>query len=302
MASEFMELLRPATIIGQINGLRRVPFNIRVAGTLTGTTANWVGEGASKPVSAMTFGETLLGWAKAAGIVVITQELARFSDPSAEAVIRNDLRDTIAQFLDVQFITPSVAAVANVHPASITNGVTAIPSTGGTVAAVKTDIQTLFQNLATANLSPQSGHWITTPSIAIGLSMALNVVGQPAFPGSTPTGGTLVGFPVVVSNSVPSGLLIFVIANEIFLADDGDVTIDASQEASLQLDSAPATPPLSTALVSLWQQNLVGVRAERYINWAKRRAAAVQYISALTPASDAPAIGGGGAPARSERV
>jgi hypothetical protein len=30
--------------------------------------------------------------------------------------------------------------------------------------------------------------------------------------------------------------------------------------------------------VSLWQNNLIGIRAERYLNWAKRRAAAVQYV------------------------
>jgi hypothetical protein len=31
-------------------------------------------------------------------------------------------------------------------------------------------------------------------------------------------------------------------------------------------------------LVSLWQHNMVGIRAERYINWGKRRAGAVQFI------------------------
>jgi hypothetical protein len=33
-------------------------------------------------------------------------------------------------------------------------------------------------------------------------------------------------------------------------------------------------------MVSAFQQNLVFVRAERYINWLKRRAEAVQYIKA----------------------
>jgi len=64
------------------------------------------------------------------------------------------------------------------------------------------------------------------------------------------------------------------------LADDGSVTIDMSREASLQMDSAPTDPPTAaTVLVSLWQQNLVAIKAERFINWLKRRPQAVGWIS-----------------------
>ena len=49
-------------------------------------------------------------------------------------------------------------------------------------------------------------------------------------------------------------------------------TIDASQEASLQMDSAPASPAdATTVYVSLWQTNTVGLRAERFVNWKRRR-------------------------------
>ena len=46
----------------------------------------------------------------------------RFSNPSAEALVRDSLVKDIAAFLDGQFINPAVAAVAGVNPASITNG------------------------------------------------------------------------------------------------------------------------------------------------------------------------------------
>jgi hypothetical protein len=67
-------------------------------------------------------------------------------------------------------------------------------------------------------------------------------------------------------------------ASEILLADDGGVTLDVSREASLQLDGAPSDGAQS--LVSLWQNNMVAIRAEREINWARRRAEAVGYIDA----------------------
>ena len=45
------------------------------------------------------------------------------------------------------------------------------------------------------------------------------------------------------------------------------------------MDSAPDSPPSgTTVLVSLWQMNMTGIRAERWINWVKRRSTAVQFI------------------------
>ncbi len=49
---------------------------------------------------------------KAAGIVVLSEELVRSSSPSAEAIVRQDLIATIAQFLDEQFIQVAIAAGA----------------------------------------------------------------------------------------------------------------------------------------------------------------------------------------------
>jgi HK97 family phage prohead protease len=49
MASEFIELLRPQTILGRLNGVRRVPFNVRIPSQTGGSTAYWVGEGAPRP-------------------------------------------------------------------------------------------------------------------------------------------------------------------------------------------------------------------------------------------------------------
>jgi hypothetical protein len=45
------------------------------------------------------------------------------------------------------------------------------------------------------------------------------------------------------------------------------------------MDSAPTNPPTATTVMtSLWQMNLVGIRAERFVNWSKRRAGAAQWI------------------------
>ena len=74
--------------------------------------------------------------------------------------------------------------------------------------------------------------------------------------------------------------MIIMKADEVLLADDGQVTIDASREASLQMESAPDSPPTATTvLTSLWQHNMVAIKAERFINWRLRRNNAVAYVA-----------------------
>lgn len=290
LASEFIELLRPQTIIGRIDGIRRVPFNVKIPTQTQGGTVGWVGEGAPKPVGELKFGQTSLGMAKAAGIIVLTEELVRSSSPSAEAIVRQDLTAAIAQFLDAQFVDPAVAEVANVSPASITNGVTPVVATGTDADSLKADVRTLFANFIAANMTPAGGVWIMTPTMALTLGMMQNALGQPEFPGIDMNGGTFMGLPVIVSNNIapepgeagppviPAGeRIILVKASEILLADDGGVTLDVSREASLQMNDSPTAG--ATSLVSLWQNNLVGLRAERYVNWKRRRLEAVGYIT-----------------------
>ena len=140
----------------------------------------------------------------------------------------------------------------------------------------------------TNNKDVVGGVWIMPTVVAMRLSTMVNSLGQPSFPGITASGGTFYGLPVVTSQS--SGLLntsangkVVILANapEILLADDGQVSIDVSREASVQLDDAPTNPVVAaTVLVSLWQHNLVGLRAERFANWNKANANAVKYLTA----------------------
>lgn len=295
LVNDFIEFLRPMTIIGRIPGLTPVPFNVRVAGANSGSTAYWVGQGKPVPLSKMGTFAVTLGMAKAAGLVVLDQELIRASAPSAEMMVRNDLAKAVAQFVDTQFVSPDVAAVANVSPASITNGVNPIPATGTASANLRADVQTLFNLWITQNLDPTGGVWIMTPTQALAISLMLNALGQPVFsgPGNTinMNGGTFFGLPVVTSQSSQmigspvageGQMIILLNAPEIMIADDGQVVIDASGEASIEMLDNPtnsSTPTVTaTSQVSMFQTNSVALRAVRFINWAKRRTIAVQYI------------------------
>ena len=97
----------------------------------------------------------------------------------------------------------------------------------------------------------------------------LNSLGQPLFPNIGATGGTVQGYQVIVSGNVdPTGdvaangdNIIFLKPDEIFLADDGSVSIDISREASVQMDGAPDNPAVATTItIRAFQHNLALIR------------------------------------------
>jgi HK97 family phage major capsid protein len=265
LAEAFQELLRPATLIGRIPGLKRIPFNVRVPAQIGGGTYLWVGEGLSKPVTSLSFSTLTVGVYKVAGILVFTEELARSSAPDAEAVFRNDMIAGITAFLDAQFIDPAVADVAGVSPASITNGVTPITSVNNVGADVKALLATM------PNL--QQGSLLMSPQNASGAMVQMGV------PGGTTT--TLFGLNLITS-SVLANNVVLVDAPSVLVAL-GDLTIDVSREAIVEMESTPQTA--TGALVSLWQQNYVGLRAEQFANWKRATSAAVGLVTGATYAA-----------------
>lgn len=300
--ADFVEFLRPQTILGRfgtggIPALRQVPFRTGLIGQTTGGAGYWVGEGDAKPLTKFDFSRTTLTPLKVANIAVVSEELLRDSSPSADVLVRDSLAAALRERLDRDFIDPVKSASANVSPASITNGVTAIQSTGMTFTQVQQDIRAVMNAFIAANNPPTNGVWIMKSTTALALQlMTHSISGEVAFPGITMSGGTFAGLPVIVSEFVPvSGsptgdYVVLVNASDIYFADDGGISVDMSREASLQMDDtptmsiggaetgSPSEAPTGTSVVSLWQTNSVGFRAERTLNWARRRLAAVQVL------------------------
>lgn len=292
--ADFVEFLRPQTILGKfgtgsIPSLRTVPFRTRLVSQTSGGSASWVGEAKAKPVVKFDFSGTTLLPLKVANIAVATMELLRDSSPAADGIIRNSLSDAIREVLDTDFIDPAKAASANVSPASILNGVAGIPSSGNDADDIRADLRALWTPFLAANNPPTSGVYIMSSLTALALSLMVNPLGQPEFPGITINGGMLMGTPVIVSDYIPtdsSGSIVALVnASDIYLGDEGGIEIAMSSEASLQMDGAPTQAadgtPTATSVVSMFQTNCVAFRAERTINWAKRRASAAQYLTGV---------------------
>jgi HK97 family phage major capsid protein len=290
-AGDFITYLRARSLIGQAQ-FRPVPFNVRIGGQTSGGTAGWVGQGKSKPVTKFDFNATTIPFTKVAAISVITQELARFSDPSAEALVRDSLADAVIARIDSDLFDPDVAAVANVSPAGLLNGVSPVagpPASGVDADEIRCAILRLWAPWDTTFMGTRPAYY-TTPSAARFLAFHRDALGNPSFPGVTATGGTLDGVPIRTSqylaNNGGSGGVPFILVDEaeIFLADDGGVTLDASEQATIEMTDAPVGSSSASVtsngspFVSMWQTNSIAFRAERFIWWGPRRSGAVQWI------------------------
>lgn len=290
LASEFIEFLRPRTIIGQITSWRSIPFNVRMGSLTSGLTGYWVGQGKPIPLSKGTTGSTSLAVTKVAAMAALDEELMRLSSPSAEQLVRDELAAASIAIIDTSLIDPNQGGTANIQPASLTYNVTPVTATGTNYAALSTDLQAMFDTIHDADVDPAGAVLVMTPQQALGLSMMVTSLGVRQFNDISDTGGSIFGKQVVVSRYVGSitgspdygDMIVLILPREVFMADDGSATIEASREASIEMLDNPTNlstgATAATAMVSMFQTHSTALKAVRFVNWTKRRSVACQLI------------------------
>lgn len=290
LAAEFIEYLRPRTIVGQITNWRAIPFNVRMGSLTGGLTGYWVGQGKPIPMSKGTTSSTSLGVTKVAAIAAVDEELMRLSSPSAEQLVRDELAAASVAIIDTSLIDPNQGGTANIQPASLTYGVTPVTATGTNYAALSADIQSMFDAIHDADVDPMGSVLVMTPQQALALSMMVTSLGVRQFNEISDTGGTIFGKQVVVSRYVGSitgspdygDMIVLIHPREVFMADDGQASIEVSREASLEMLDNPTNTSTgsttATTMVSMFQTHSTALKAVRFVNWTKRRSVACQFI------------------------
>lgn len=271
IAAEALTLIRGRSILGQLESrLRRVPFRTKVAReTGSGTGGAWVGQGLSTPVAAAAYDPLTQDAYKAQKIVVLSQELLRLGDPDAERTVRETVAAGVAAYLDAQLLTNTVTLAPDLRPAAITNGATAITSTGSTAAQVTADLNGMIAAIATGG----SGLvWIMRPLTAYRIAATLGTAA-----GDIPR--TLFGIPMILSENSPQQITL-VDAAHILYSDSGGIDIETSTQASIQFDDAPTDPAVAaTVFKSLFQHNLWGIKVSRWIAYLRAQTGAVAYMT-----------------------
>jgi len=285
--ADFAEYLRPKTIVGRLP-LRNIPFDTALGISTSAGAGYWVGEGLAKPLTSFNVDKTTLAPLKCANIVVLTEELLRRESYSAETLVRDEMVGALVQLIDVAFIDPANNGSANVKPAAVSyQAAHSVASGTGDADDVRADLRSLINEFIAANSQDSSIVLVMRATDALAAGMMVNALGQPEFPNISMGGGSLFpGLSVITSQSVPAGTVVAIQPNDIYLGDDGGFMVDVSREASLLMtDDANAnmnsTTPTGASLVSMWQTNSVAFRAERIINWKRRRSTAVAYLTGV---------------------
>ncbi len=289
---DFIEFLNQMTVFDKL-GLRSVPANVTIKGQDGAATGYWVGESKAIPVTKPDFSSVTLSPLKVAALAVVSNELIRDSSPAAEMLVRDALVAAAAQRIDATFMS-TTAASAGVSPAGLLVGVTGTAASGTDAESLRADIAVLYAGFISAYNA--SGLVFVMPtSLAKSVQLMRNAFGQREFEGISQLGGTLEGDPVVTGDNVPAGNMILLKPSDIYKIGDGGIQVSMSNEATIEMDTTPTgasdTPAAATLnMVNMYQTESTAIKIVRSMNFAKRRASAVDRITgaAYSPVTAGP--------------
>jgi HK97 family phage major capsid protein len=270
VAAEIIELLRPASVVRTL-GPRMAPMDtgtLRLPKITGGASGGYIGENANITASEQTFGQVVANAKKLAVLTPVSNDLIRRASANAEAMVRDDLRDALAQRSDLAFIRgdgtsgspkglKDWAATANNLNAS-----THAPASV-TLANVTTDLGRMLQALADANVPMRNPGWIMEPRTWRYLITVRDGNGNLVFKDEM-DGGTLFGIPFGRTSQIPRNLDASGSAGndetEVYLADFADVVIAESE--SLMIDvSTEAAYHDGSNVVAAFSQDQTVIRA-----------------------------------------
>lgn len=220
-STDVIELLRPSAVVRSLDpSVMPMPMGtVKIPKITAGASAGYIGENTNITQSQEGVGQITLTFKKLAALVPISNDLVRYSSPSADAIVRDDMVRAIATREDKAFIRDDGTSGTPkgirgwINPTNKFNA-------NGTVnlANVTIDLGKAIQRLMAADVPlivqqfPAGGTqqiqpvtarpgWIISPRTYMFLTTVQNAQGFYAFRPEMMT-GTLWGFPFRVTSQV----------------------------------------------------------------------------------------------------
>jgi HK97 family phage major capsid protein len=278
-SNEVIELLRARSIVRSM-GARSIQMptgTVKFPKLSTGASANYIGENVNMGASEPTFGQLTLTFKKLAVLTPISNDLLRYSSPSADAIVRDDLVSAMSTKEDASFIR---GAGTSATPKGIANWCVAdqkIACQAKTLANIFEDLGKLVIALKDADMPMTSPGWMMAPRTEITLATIQD--GN----GNTPlreelNRGTLWGYPVGVTTNIPITLdttgagsddeseLYLVDFAQVLIGEAQSLMVDASQEAAYHDGSnVQAAFSLDQTVVRAIAEHDLGLRHEKAV-------------------------------------
>ena len=258
----FIEMLRNRSVAYRM-GARRLSGlqgNITVPRQTAAATAVWLSNEASTATeSQQTFGQMALSPKTVGAYTEISRQLLLQSSPDAEALTTADLGSVCALAVDVGVLRGSGASG---EPTGIVNtaGIGSVTGTSIAYAGIL-EFQT---DVATANVMPAAGGYVTTPAVAA-LAMQrvkFSSTASPLWEGNV-WDGSMAGFPAMSTNQMTAASMLFGDWSQVVVAEWGVLEIEVNPYAN-------------------FQAGIIGIRAMVSVDVGLRYAAAFSLATSIT--------------------
>lgn len=256
-------------------------------------SGSFVGEGSPIPVRRFGLTSTTLNPHKMGVISYFTKEMAKYSTPQIEGMLRAEMRGDTADTVDT-LLTDNNAGSA-IRPAGLLYNVSALTaSTDGGWAAILADIETLA---APFDAAKAGRNLVLLMNKREARKLALGV-GPDKVIGSMRKVLEDAGITPISSVNVPAGRLIMLDAADFATAAGDQPEFDASEQAVIhaedtspaQIGTAGSPNVVAAPVISMFQTASIALRMLLDITWAMRRAGMVQWIEGAdwtySPGSD----------------
>lgn len=275
-ATEIIDVLRARTVMRRMG----VPTIQMSTGTFNipkitqGSTGYYIGENTNITKSELKTGNLQLTFKKLAALVPVSNDLLRYSQPSADAIIRNDVVRALQAREDQAFIrddgtagTPKGLRYCINVATNLINATNAVA-----LATVTTDLGRCILLLQEQNIPLSRGGWIFAPRTLHYLMTVQNTNGFFVYRDEL-LRGTLWGYPFAVTTTIPitqmnvgatadESEVYFGDFDEAILGESANLIVDASQEAAYYDGSS---------VVAAYSQDQTVVRAIMEHDFALRR-------------------------------
>lgn len=293
-SQDVIELLRASGVVRSLSPMT-IPMpsgSVKVPRITGGVTAAYIGENTNATKSEVATGQLTLTFKKLAALVPISNDLLRYSSPSADSIVRDDAVRSISAREDLAFIRGTGVDGTPQGLKSLINGANKLNANSSVSLAQTTEeLGTLMQYIMDANITLiiQQGAtggvdvrpgWIFSPRTWRYLTTLQTTTGAYAFREEM-LRGTLWGFPYRVTTQVPSNLGSGANESEVYfgafahavIGEALGLTVDASQEAAYHD---------GTAVVAAFSQDQTVIRVLAEHDFALRHDKAFSMLEQVT--------------------
>ncbi|MDZ7893871.1 MAG: phage major capsid protein [Sphingobium sp.] len=239
---DFIDLLRPRVVIRRL-GAMSVPMpdgNLTMRKKTAGTQAGYVGERVPAPTTDMQVGQLSMSAKKLMALVPITNQLIRRASFGVDSMVRDDLLASAAVKEDQQFLRGAVSALAPTGVRYLINAGNVLTMTAAPdLVKVTSDLGRLVLAVKNANVPMISCGWIMSPRVKEFLASLRDGNGNIVYP-SIEANGTLKGYPIAETTSVPDNLGVGANESELYFGDWSQFLIGDTYQIALAASTEAA--------------------------------------------------------------